>query len=67
MNRLTHNVARDLECVTAPRVNLGGLIMRENSGLAEGVDPYGLESRQITGHALNRGFDSFEVVVGRQS
>ena len=67
MDRLTQNVARDLQCFTAPGVDLRRLKMGEDAGLAEGIDPNGLESRQIAGHAMDGGLDAFEVSLGRQS
>ncbi len=48
-------------------VNLGRLEMRENAGLAEGIDPNGLELRQIAGHAMNGGLNSCKVSLGRES
>ena len=67
MDMLTQNVARHLECFAASRVNLGSLKVGEDTGLAKGIDPNGLESRQIAGHAMDGGFDAFEVSVGRQA
>ena len=41
--------------------------MREDTGLAEGIDPNGLESRQIAGYTMDIGLDAFKVPLGRQS
>ena len=67
LNTVTQNVARDLQCFATSRVNLRRLKLGEDTGLAEGIDPNRLESRQIAGHAMDGGFDAFQIAVGRQS